>query len=61
MSWKLPPLQRCRYPQHGYAYQARCYQASPMVKAKDERRERRDDFATKPLMMLKLGILKSNF
>ncbi len=61
MSWKLPSLQRCRYPQHGYAYQARCYRASPMVKAKDERRERRDDFAKKPLMMLKLGILKSNF
>ncbi len=32
-----------------------------MVKAKDERRERRDISQTKPLMMLKLGILKSNF
>ena len=21
------PLQRCRYPQHGYAYQARCYRS----------------------------------
>ncbi len=50
-----------RYPQHGYAYQARCYRSISDGKAKDERRERRDDFANETADELKLGILKSNF